>query len=114
MGVGAAFTMPTTLAIITYTFEGRERSRAIAIWAAFPAIGGGIGLIGGAITKYLTWQYFVLDRRSGVARCRWSWRPSRRRRRRRRSGVSTWSARFCWLAELSRCFTGSALSLCWL
>src|SRR5882762_10606289 len=38
MGVGAAFIMPTTLAIITYTFEGRERTRAIAIWAAFTAI----------------------------------------------------------------------------
>jgi EmrB/QacA subfamily drug resistance transporter len=58
MGVGAAFIMPTTLAIITYTFEGRERTRAIAIWAAFTAIGGGIGLIvGGAIAKYLPWQY---------------------------------------------------------
>ena len=58
MGVGAAFIMPTTLAIIAYTFEGRERTRAIAIWAAFTAIGGGIGLIvGGAIAKYLPWQY---------------------------------------------------------
>jgi EmrB/QacA subfamily drug resistance transporter len=58
MGVGAAFIMPTTLAIITYTFDGRERTRAIAMWAAFTAIGGGIGLVvGGAITQYLTWQY---------------------------------------------------------
>jgi MFS family permease len=58
MGVGAAFIMPTTLAIITYTFEGRERTRAIAVWAAFTAVGGGIGLIvGGAIAKYLPWQY---------------------------------------------------------
>jgi EmrB/QacA subfamily drug resistance transporter len=58
MGVGAAFIMPTTLAIITDTFAGRERTRAIGTWAAFTAIGGGVGLIaGGAIVKHLTWQH---------------------------------------------------------
>jgi EmrB/QacA subfamily drug resistance transporter len=58
MGAGAAFIMPTTLAIITETFDGGERARAIAIWAAFTAIGGGVGLVvGGAIVTYLTWQH---------------------------------------------------------
>jgi MFS family permease len=58
MGAGAAFIMPTTLAIISETFDGAERARAIAIWAAFTAIGGGIGLVvGGAIVTYLTWQH---------------------------------------------------------
>jgi MFS family permease len=58
MGAGAAFIMPTTLAIITETFDGAERARAIAIWSAFTAIGGGIGLVvGGAIVTYLTWQH---------------------------------------------------------
>ncbi|MCU1384732.1 MAG: major facilitator transporter [Acidobacteria bacterium] len=58
MGAGAAFIMPTTLAIISGTFDGAERVRAIAVWAAFTAIGGGIGLVvGGAIVTYLTWQH---------------------------------------------------------
>jgi len=58
MGAGAAFIMPTTLAIISETFDGGERARAIAIWAAFTAIGGGVGLVvGGAIVTYLTWQH---------------------------------------------------------
>src|SRR3977135_3459602 len=58
MGAGAAFIMPTTLALITETFDGGERPRAIAVWAAFTAIGGGVGLVvGGAIVTYLTWQH---------------------------------------------------------
>jgi MFS family permease len=58
MGAGAAFIMPTTLAIISETFDGAERVRAIAVWAAFTAIGGGVGLVvGGAIVTYLTWQH---------------------------------------------------------
>jgi MFS family permease len=58
MGAGAAFIMPTTLAIISETFDGGERARAIAVWAAFTAIGGGVGLVvGGAIVTYLTWQH---------------------------------------------------------
>src|ERR1700710_2444220 len=33
MGAGAAFIMPTTLAIISETFDGEKRARAIAVWA---------------------------------------------------------------------------------
>jgi EmrB/QacA subfamily drug resistance transporter len=58
MGIGAAFIMPTTLAFITQVFEGIERRRAISLWAACTAIGGGFGLlIGGAVSQYLDWQY---------------------------------------------------------
>src|SRR6266498_124916 len=33
MGIGGAFIMPGTLSLITNVFQGKERGRAIAIWA---------------------------------------------------------------------------------
>jgi EmrB/QacA subfamily drug resistance transporter len=58
MGVGAAFIMPITLAVITHVFKGKERKRAISTWSACAAIGGGIGLlVGGAVSQYLNWEY---------------------------------------------------------
>ena len=58
MGGAGAFLMPPTLAVSSETFDGEERARAIAVWAAFTAIGRGVGLVvGGAIVTYLTWQH---------------------------------------------------------
>jgi MFS family permease len=39
MGVGGALIMPSTLSIITNIFEGEERGRAIAAWAAVAGLG---------------------------------------------------------------------------
>jgi EmrB/QacA subfamily drug resistance transporter len=58
-GVAAAIMTPTALSILTTTFaEGRERNKALGIWAA---IGGGgataAWLVGGPITDGLGWEW---------------------------------------------------------
>ena len=49
MGIGAATILPSTLSILTATFqEPKERAQAIAFWAAIFSLGMGIGpLVGG-------------------------------------------------------------------
>lgn len=55
MGLGAALIMPATLSIITVVFPKEERSRAIAIWTAFAAAGGALGLLGGGLLLEQFW-----------------------------------------------------------
>lgn len=58
MGMGAAFIMPITLAVITLVFKGKERESAISTWAACAAVGGGVGLMaGGLVSQFFTWNY---------------------------------------------------------
>jgi EmrB/QacA subfamily drug resistance transporter len=58
-GLGAAFLVPTTLAIIMATFrEARERTAAIGIWTAIGAMALAFGpLIGGFISQHLHWGW---------------------------------------------------------
>jgi len=68
-GFGAALLTPTTLAIISATFEaGRRRAAAIGIWSAVGALALAVGpLIGGALTEYLSWEWiFFLNVPVGV------------------------------------------------
>jgi EmrB/QacA subfamily drug resistance transporter len=56
MGVGGAFIMPATLSLITNIFEGRERGRAIAIWAGVAGLAVAIGpLTGGFLLEHFYW-----------------------------------------------------------
>ncbi len=56
MGVGAALIMPATLSIIANLFTGEERRKAISIWAAFAAVGIGLGpLAGGVLLEWFDW-----------------------------------------------------------
>ena len=58
MAVGAATIMPATLSILTASFrDPKERSQAIAIWAAVFALGMGIGpLVGGWLLNNFHWS----------------------------------------------------------
>ena len=57
-GVGAAMVMPVTLSVITSTFPGEERERAIGIWAGFAGAGGILGVIVSSyIVDNVTWPW---------------------------------------------------------
>ncbi|HXP99110.1 MAG TPA: MFS transporter [Solirubrobacteraceae bacterium] len=61
-GIGAAIMLPATLALITATFpDGRERARAVGIWAG----AGGLSLVlgpvlGGLLLRAFTWPAVFL------------------------------------------------------
>lgn len=61
-GVGAAMIMPVTLAVITSTFPGEDRSRAIGVWTAVAAGGGILGMyLSALLVDVATWRWlFVL------------------------------------------------------
>jgi EmrB/QacA subfamily drug resistance transporter len=58
-GVGAAIAAPTALALIATNFpEGRERNRAMGVYAAMSGGGGAVGLLlGGILTSYVSWRW---------------------------------------------------------
>ncbi|MDT3397358.1 MFS transporter [Streptomyces sp. B1866] len=56
MGLGAAFVMPATLAILVNVFEREEQARAIGIWVT--AVGGAIAvgpITGGLLLEHFWW-----------------------------------------------------------
>ena len=56
MGAGAAMMMPATLSIIVDVFKGKERARAISIWAALAGIGLFLGpVLGGLLLRNFYW-----------------------------------------------------------
>lgn len=57
-GIGAAMIMPVTLSVITSTFPGEERERAIGIWAGFAGAGGILGLVVSSfVVDNVTWPW---------------------------------------------------------
>jgi len=60
-GVGAAMASPSTLSLISATFdEGPERNRALGIFKAVSAGGGSLGLVlGGALTSWVSWRWVL-------------------------------------------------------
>jgi EmrB/QacA subfamily drug resistance transporter len=69
-GLGAALISPAALSIISTTFdEGKERARALAVWAAIAIGGSAVGLIlGGALTQYFSWPWiFFVNVPVGIA-----------------------------------------------
>ena len=56
-GIGAAFLVPGSLAIISATFDDRERGRAIGTWSGFSAITSAIGPVtGGWLIEHVSWR----------------------------------------------------------
>ena len=56
-GIGAAFLVPGSLAIISATFDDAERGRAIGTWSGFSAITTAIGpVIGGWLIQHVSWR----------------------------------------------------------
>ncbi|MCU4672713.1 MFS transporter [Microbacterium fluvii] len=68
-GVGAAIVAPSALSLITATFEGEERSRAVAWYSATAGIGASLGLVvGGAAATWFSWRAgFFINVPIGVA-----------------------------------------------
>ncbi|RJL24866.1 MFS transporter [Bailinhaonella thermotolerans] len=61
-GVGAALLSPAALSIVTTTFHGAERHRALGVWAAIGGGGAAAGvLLGGVLTSGpgWSWAFFV-------------------------------------------------------
>ena len=61
-GVGAAFLVPGSLAIISATFDEHERGQAIGTWSGFSAITTAIGpVVGGWLIQHVSWRaaFFV-------------------------------------------------------
>jgi EmrB/QacA subfamily drug resistance transporter len=56
-GIGAAFLVPGSLAIISATFSDADRGRAIGTWSGFSAITTAIGpVIGGWLIENVSWR----------------------------------------------------------
>jgi len=58
-GLGAALISPAALSIISTTFaEGKERAKALGVWAAIAIGGSAVGLVlGGALTQSFSWPW---------------------------------------------------------
>src|SRR5246500_1962568 len=69
-GPRAAPVSPAALSIIATTFsEGKERARALGVWAAIAIGGSAVGLIlGGVLTQYFSWPWiFFVNVPVGIA-----------------------------------------------
>jgi DHA2 family methylenomycin A resistance protein-like MFS transporter len=61
-GIGAAWLMPCSLALITHTFvEPRARGRALAVWGAMSGVGLAAGpVVGGILVASIGWRAIFL------------------------------------------------------
>jgi EmrB/QacA subfamily drug resistance transporter len=68
-GVGAALLSPAALSIVTTTFHGPERNKALGVWAALGGTGSAVGvLLGGVLTAGPGWEWiFYINVPVGLA-----------------------------------------------
>src|SRR3954453_11580548 len=60
-GVGAAMLSPAALSIITTSFHGPARTKALGVWGAVGGAGAAIGvLLGGTLTELVDWRAIFL------------------------------------------------------
>ena len=83
-GLGAALLMPNSLAILSDTFDGAARGRAIGTWASVGAATAGVGpLLGGWLIDTVGWRtVFMINLPVAAAAIALAWRyvPARRSR----------------------------------
>jgi EmrB/QacA subfamily drug resistance transporter len=59
-GVGAALMLPAALSILTTTFHGADRARALGIWGAVAGLSSAVGiLLGGALVQGPGWRWVM-------------------------------------------------------
>src|SRR6202041_3107194 len=57
-GVGAALLVPGSLAIISTSFDEKDRGRAIGTWSGFTAITTAVGpVLGGWLIEHASWRW---------------------------------------------------------
>jgi EmrB/QacA subfamily drug resistance transporter len=57
-GVGGALLVPGSLAIISASFDSKQRGRAIGTWSGFTAITSAVGpVMGGLLVQYASWRW---------------------------------------------------------
>jgi EmrB/QacA subfamily drug resistance transporter len=68
-GVGAALLSPAAMSIITTTFHGGERNKALGVWGAIAGGGAAVGVLaGGALTSGPGWRWiFFVNLPIGLA-----------------------------------------------
>jgi EmrB/QacA subfamily drug resistance transporter len=60
-GIGAAFLVPSSLAIISASFDAKSRGGAIGIWSGFTAITAALGpVLGGWLIERASWHWVFL------------------------------------------------------
>jgi EmrB/QacA subfamily drug resistance transporter len=60
-GIGAAFLVPGSLALISACFDEKSRGRAIGIWSGFTAITTALGpVLGGFLIEHASWHWAFL------------------------------------------------------
>jgi len=57
-GIGASLMLPSTLAILSTTFQGTERAAAFAVWGATSGVAVALGpVVGGFLTTHYSWRW---------------------------------------------------------
>jgi EmrB/QacA subfamily drug resistance transporter len=60
-GLGGALLVPSSLAVLTASFDPSERGRAVGLWASLSGVGAAIGpLAGGLLVDTLSWRWIFL------------------------------------------------------
>jgi EmrB/QacA subfamily drug resistance transporter len=60
-GIGAAMAVPESLALISVTFTGDDRGKAIGTWSGFASLTGAAGpVIGGFLAQTFSWRWVFL------------------------------------------------------
>jgi len=75
-GLGAAMLSPAALSIITTTYSGSQRTKALTAWGAIGAGGAAVGvLLGGMLTTWLSWEWvFFINVPVGTVAAVVAWR----------------------------------------